>query len=124
MAEVAPAEYVASKVSTELPSEMLKAPEPPKPKIEGDPLKSFEYYHFQVQSDLRNWMTFAKPDRIEKAKRFSNVADEERYRIDPDRRHKILNYIMWLESIHSLGDRDVAAVAFNGLFPKTVDGRS
>lgn len=118
MEDTAPTEYTASRVSAEIPSDLLKPAAPPPPKIEGDPLKSFEYYHYQVQADLRNWITFGKEERIVKAKRFSNVQNEERYRIDPDRRHKILNYIIWLESIHPQGDREVAAVAFNGLFPK------
>ena len=90
------------------------------PRILADPLTSFETYHFDIQTTLRTWMTCAKEQRIENAKRYAmpprENADNDPKLIDWRKRHKILNFIMWIESIHPRGEREVAAVAFNGLF--------
>ncbi len=95
-----------------------------RPRIEGDPLSYFETYHFQIQTDLKQWMTLSEEDRLKKARDFARSITERgdqdklavTLRITRDRRVKILNYIIWIESHHPHGNRDVAAVAFNGLF--------
>jgi hypothetical protein len=111
-----PVQHVASRHSVERPT--IPAAAQPPPQIESDPLTSFEYFHFQVRTDLRLWMTFGLEERIEKAKRFSRMNEDPAFKVTPERRHKILNYIIWLESTHPAGHRNPAAVAFNGLFKK------
>ena len=111
-----PVQHVASRHSVERP--VYKPEEQAQPTIVADPLTSFETYHFQIRTDLRNWMTFGVEDRIRRAKQFSNLKDDPQLRMTPERRHKLVNYIIWLESTHPRGHRDPAAVAFNGLFKK------
>lgn len=92
-----------------------------RPRIEADPLTSFENFNSAVRTDLATWMTGTKDARIEKAKAFAAPLTEHfeaTFKMTPARRVKTLNYIIWLESVHPNGERDVAAVAFNGLFPK------
>jgi hypothetical protein len=84
---------------------------------ENDPLRSFERERPQKKTDLLLWMTFQKEDRIRKIRFF---VKEQMDGQDPDMNtvYRDLNYIIWMESRHPLGDRDVAAVAFNNLFPQ------
>jgi len=90
------------------------------PKIDSDPLMAFENYHFSVKTDLKGWMTFSLDDRIKKAKQYVECSTKmtETLKIDKARRHKILNYIIWIESHHPNGNRLAAREAFMGLFPK------
>jgi aromatic ring hydroxylase len=90
-----------------------------KPRIEMDPLTSFEHFHHEMQAILNSWMTLTLDSRTAKAKEFAKGISSymrESFRMTRERRHKILNYVIWIESIHPHGDRDVAAIAFNGLF--------
>ena len=115
-----PIKFVASTESIRIPTPQNVPEEtlPKRPIIGDDPLSAFENYHTQIQTDLRGWMTFSVEARIEKAKRFSKLHQSDALKMDEDRRVKILNYIIWMESHHPLGKREPAAVAFNGLFPK------
>jgi len=71
-------------------------------------------------------MTFSEADRKRRAALFGSnvlsdaktIMERQQYKWTPERRHKVLNYIIWLESIHPKGSREVAALAFNALFPK------
>ena len=117
-----PQTYVASAASTD---EAIKVvPKAPISRIEGDPLKSFEVYHFTVATDLRLWLTFSVEDRIERLRQYEDMTPRkaEDLRLDHERVHKILNYVIWLESIDPRGKREVAALAFNMLFPRKANG--
>jgi hypothetical protein len=96
------------------------------PRIERDPMTSFEYYSSDIQAQLNAWTTFAVDDRKKKAALFGSpvladapvVGEREANRWTPARRHKVLNFIIWIESLHPKGSREVAAIAFNALFGK------
>ncbi len=90
---------------------------PVRPIIGDNPLNAFETYHLQVKTDLDKWMTYSPEDRFVRAKAFA-ARDGK---VDEDKRAKILNYIIWLESHHTGRDSNVAAVAFHGLFPEHRD---
>jgi hypothetical protein len=89
---------------------------PVRPIIGDNPLNAFETYHLQVKTDLDKWMTYSAEDRFRRAKVFA-AGGQNGTKVDEDKRAKILNYIIWLESHHVSGDSMVAAIAFNGLFP-------
>lgn len=113
-----PQTYVASMASVQ--SKPVVAPEVKEPRIEGDPLTAFENFHFQVQADLRGFMTHPEEKRVEMVKDLlaTSPREEERLKLTPARRHKMLNYIIYIESHHPNGARAVAREAFLGLFPE------
>jgi len=121
-----PVTHNASMHSVMVPKTREVPPNEEKVEIEKDPLVSFEHFHFQIATDLRNWMTFTEDDRMRRTALFGSPVLEDakplwgrdEYKWTPRRRHKVLNYIIWVESIHPLGKRSVAALAFNALFPK------
>ena len=116
-----PVVYSSSREADRIPGFHDPADEtlPKQPIIGDNPLNSFETYHTQVKTDLNNWMTFSQEARERKAKAFQEMtANDERLKLDMDRRCKILNYIIWIESHHPLGSSYVAAIAFKGLFPQ------
>jgi len=110
-----PVKVVASMESIRLPNLGNKPEEawPTQPIISGDPLSAFEHYDWHIKTELSGWMTFSPEDRLKKARVFVNSK-----KIDVDKKTKILNFIIWIESHHKLGRREPAAVAFNALFPK------
>lgn len=118
--------HYASNHAIDIPASRALPPNVEKPEIERDPLTSFEHFHYQAKADLSNWMIFDKPERLKRAAVYGSqdlldakpIFEREEYRWTHRRRHKVLNYIMWIESIHPKGDREVAAVAFNALFPR------
>ncbi len=113
-----PSSYHASAVSIEL-APQNKLPHPgTSPRIEGDPLMSFENFPVQVQSDLRGWMTYSVEDREKKITELQTMTAERMAtrKITEDRRVKMLFYMMWMERMHPSGDRRPAALAFNALF--------
>lgn len=107
-----PETYNASAVSVEVMPQ--PPPETQEPRIEDDPLTAFENYHYQVQADLRGWMTFAVDDRIRRLELFTK--DSQTFKLDEARRRKALCYVIFMEAHHSLGERKVAARAFVLLF--------
>lgn len=139
MAATVPVEYNASLESIRIPTPTLK----PKSaqRSARDPLSEFDSFHTQVRADLYNWMTFCEADRIKKvqdilrnwalAAKWDGVAVEPPseaqrafYWMD-DRKLssesavvKILNFIIWHERMQESGSREVARIAFLGLFPK------
>ena len=115
-----PIKFVASTEALRIPNYHDPADEqkPKRPIIGDNPLNSFENYNAQVKTDLSSWMTFSVETRIERAKIWANQGKtDDKLKIDMDRRCKILNYVIWLESHHPLGNSTVAAIAFKGLFP-------
>lgn len=125
-----PKSHYASNESVRIYAHEKKVEPLETPVIEKDPLVAFEHFHGQMQADLRNWVTFEKDDRLRRVALFASpvVADakaalgRDEFKWSPRRRHKVLNYIIWIESIHPLGNRDVAAAAFNAIFPKKTTG--
>jgi len=115
-----PVIHNASQASIALPPQIKAAEKPKGPTIEGDPLNAFEHFPFQIRTDLSAWMTFSEEERIRKAKAFSNLKGDELNKMNPDRRAKVLCYIIWLEAHHPNGSRLPSAAAFNGLFPQKV----
>lgn len=114
----------AEKASEEAKS--AKKPIEQRVTIQADPLTSFEGFHVEVKTELTAWMTWGKEARLAKAEKYAaplTKHSEETFKLTPVRRHKILNYIMWIESVHPHGDREVAAIAFNGLFPKKLKSK-
>ena len=95
----------------------LKPPPNEAPAIPRDPLTSFENFIFTIRTDLSSWMTFDKKGRLDRCKWFVDTYVDSAQKMTPDRRHKVLCFIIFMESHHPLGDSDVAAVAFKGLFP-------
>ncbi len=87
------------------------------PHIARDPLTSFENFIYSLRTDLSGWMTFSKRDRLDRCKWWVDTYVDTAMKVTPDRRHKALCFIIFMESHHPLGDSQVAAVAFNGLFP-------
>lgn len=83
----------------------------PVPIVSLDPLRSFEREKDLLKTDLNGWKTFLPVDRLKKARQFAAQQGKT-----SEERHRIFNYIIWVESLPD-GDRDVAAVAFNALFP-------
>lgn len=82
------------------------------PVISLDPLRTFERERDLLKTDLNNWRTFQATDRLAKVRAWVNTPDF----FKAESKHRILNYIIWIESMPG-GDRDVAAVAFNALLP-------
>lgn len=122
-----PQSHYASMESVRIPAAGEKRMDPNElPRIERDPMTSFEYYHADIQAQLNSWTTFSVGDRKRRAALFGSPiltdapveASREMFRWTPARRHKVLNYIIWIESLHPQGNREVAAVAFNALFGK------
>lgn len=122
-----PQSHYASMESVRIPAPGEKKMDPNEPpRIERDPLTSFEYFHVDIQAQLNAWTTFSTEDRKKRTALFASPvladapvrASRDMYRWTPARRHKVLNYIIWIESIHPQGSREVAALAFNGLFGK------
>lgn len=83
------------------------------PVITLDPLRSFERERDLLKTDLNNWRTFQPKDREAKVRSWVNAPDF----FKEESKHRILNYIIWIESMPG-GDRDTAAVAFNALLPE------
>ena len=125
-----PVTHNASMESVRIPLSPERRMDPHEPvKIEKDPLLSFEFFHYEMKADLAGWMTFTEEDRKRRAALFSStiLADvkplfgRDEYRWTPARRNKVLNYIIWIESTHQKGSREVARLCFNALFPKKGD---
>ncbi len=116
-----PQKFVASMESVRVPSLEGQHEDslPQKPIIGDNPLNAFEVYHLQVKTDLDKWMTYSPEDRFARVKVFAARGNGEK--VDEDKRAKILNFIIWMESHHPQGDSMVAAIAFNGLFPSHRD---
>lgn len=95
----------------------VKPPPNELPNIPRDPLTSFENMIYTIRTDLSGWMTFDKKSRLDRTKWFVDTYTDTSMKMTPDRRHKILNYIIFIESHHPMGDSHVAALAFKGLFP-------
>ncbi len=112
-----PQSYYASNESIKIPDPAVLPPEMQEPVFEADPLTSFERLPFQVQTDLRLWMTFIKKDRLKKAAWWAGPIDDSKREkgIDPRYQQKILLTIISMESTHPRGDYTVAAIAFKGL---------
>lgn len=78
------------------------------------------YDHWQVVTDLRNWHTFLVADRIAKAEKYAAVRGKQ---LDLDRKvaadkwKRYMIFILLREIIHPNGDRRVAQVCFDALFP-------
>lgn len=78
------------------------------------------YDHWQVVTDLRNWHTLMVSDRMARAERYAAQRGRE---LDPDKkvaadkRKRYLTFILMREINHPLGDRGVAQIAFDALFP-------
>lgn len=100
------------------------------PRIERDPMTSFEYFHVEMQATFNAWMTLSLDDRKKRTALFGSpiltdakpILGRDQYKWTPARRHKVLNYIIWIESLHGNGSREVAAIAFNALFGKAKKG--
>ena len=75
----------------------------------SDPLRSFEKAHELVKTELRCWMTHEEKARVKMAQEMHLSRNESELQRD-------LNFVFWIESVHPKGSRNVAAVAFNGLF--------
>ena len=124
---MAPQTHYASMESVRIPAPGEKRMDPNEaPRIERDPMTSFEYYHVDIQAQLNSWTSFSVADRKKRTALFGSpvladapvIGNRTQYRWTAARRHKVLNYIIWIESLHPQGSREVAAVAFNALFGK------
>jgi len=114
------AEAVKHVVWEEMEKAKLKPVRPPsntEPAIPHDPLTSFENFVPRLRADLHGWMTFDKKGRMDRCKWFVNTHYDEINKMTPARRLKTLAFIVYMEASHPLGDSDVAAMAFKGLFP-------
>lgn len=76
----------------------------------SDPLRSFEKASEKLKTELRCWMTREEKDRAVKVKELADGDNEAE-------RQRDMNFIIWFESLHPKGSRNIAALAFNRLFP-------
>lgn len=117
-----PRSYYASNESTKIPK--APPPEMQQPVLEADLLVAWDQFSFQQQTDMRLWMTNGKKSRMKRAAWWAATKVDEDKGIDPRKQSKMLFTIMFGEFYHPHGDREVAAIAFNALFPKPEENAS
>jgi hypothetical protein len=111
-----PKSYYSSNEAIKFPT--AAPPEMQQPVLEADLLVAWDQFTFQQQTDMRLWMTHGKKSRMKKAAWWAATPQDEDKGIDPRKQVKMLFTIMFAERLHPHGERDVAAIAFNALFPK------
>jgi hypothetical protein len=117
-----PKSYYSSNEAIKFPT--AAPPEMQQPVLEADLLVAWDQFTFQQQTDMRLWMTQGKKARMKKAAWWATTSFDEDKKIDPRKQVKMLFTIMFAERMHPHGERDVAAIAFNALFPKAEDSAS
>lgn len=94
----------------------MKAPQEEPKRWITDPLRNFCEKDRRLETEMHAWMTFSKEDRAKRLKFYADRPLDSQW-TEEDRR-STFEYVMYAERRHKLGDREVAAYAFNCIWPK------